>query len=72
MVEIRRDKDNLEHIIEVVSGEQNSGLLDQTKYIMGYSIGAKIFYGLVLVLLVFTLLLGFEFLKFLERFKNKI
>jgi len=71
LVLIRRDKDNLEHILEIVSSEQNGGVLDETKDIFGYSIGAKMFYGFVFALLVFTLLLSVEFLKFLERYKNK-
>jgi hypothetical protein len=72
LVAIQRERDDLQNVIEIVSSEQNEGTLDNTQDILGSSISKKMFNGLLLALLVFGVLLFFEFLKFLERYKNKI
>ena len=71
LVRIQREKENLEHIIEIVSNSQNVGVLDKSKDVFGFSLSKKLFYGFLLTSLVFMLLLGIDFFKFLENYKNK-
>jgi hypothetical protein len=72
LVEIERHKKDLEHIIEIVSSNENEGSLDNYAAIYGFEISKKITYGLLLASLTFAILLAFDFLKYLERFKGKL
>lgn len=72
LVEIARQKENLEHIIEVMTNDQAEGTLLKGKDVFGKKIGIMTFYGVILLTLLFMLLLGLEFLKFLERYKGKV
>ena len=72
LVTIQRAKDDIKNIIDIVSSEQNEGILDNTKDVFGLPLSKNIFYGLLLALLVFTVLMGLEFLKFLEKHKSNI
>lgn len=71
LVEIQRERDDIQNIIEIVSSDQDEGTLDNTKSVFGFEISKKIIYGTALALLVFLILLSYEFLKYLERFKGK-
>ncbi|MFH4963812.1 hypothetical protein V8G69_02310 [Gaetbulibacter sp. M235] len=70
LVENRRKQADKKYVIEVISSKQESGIIDKTKVIFGKSISAKRFYVIALVFLTFIALLGLEFIKFLEKFKN--
>ncbi len=72
LVEINRKKADKEHIIEILSSKQDSGSIDNKKKFLGFKIGQKLFYGLLLGLLTFIVLLGLELIKYLEKFKDKI
>jgi hypothetical protein len=72
LVTIAREKENLSDIIEIISTEQNEGILDNSKEVFGISFSQKIFFGLLLTLIAFVVLLSLEFLKYLERFKDKV
>ena len=72
LVTIQREKEDIQNIIEIVSSEQNEGTLDDSKDILNLSISNMMFYGILLALLAFGVLLAFEFLKFLEKYKSKI
>ena len=72
LVTIQRQKENLEHIIEIVSSEQNEGTLDDRQDLLGLSFSQMMYYGLLLAMFVFIVLLSLEFLKYLERYKSKI
>ena len=66
----RRKQADKQYVIEVVSRKQDSGLIDDTIKVFGKSISQKKYYTIGLVLLTFILLLGLEFIKFLEKYKN--
>lgn len=72
LVEIQRRKDDINDIIEIVSSEQSEGTLDNSKDVFGMSISKSVFYGLLLAVFLFMILLLLAFLKLLERYKNKI
>ena len=72
LVEIERKIADKEHIIEITSSKQDSGTIDNNKEFFGKSVSPKIYYALILTMLTFIVLLGLNFVKFLERFKNKL
>jgi hypothetical protein len=72
LVDIDRKKENIEHIIEIVSSDKSLGTIDNSEEIFGYAVSNKILYGLLFSLLVFIVLISLEFFKHLERFKVKI
>ncbi len=65
-----KQEENRERILEVVSSKQDSGTIDNKKELLGRSVSAKLFYGFIFTLLTFIVLLGLQFVKFLERYKN--
>jgi hypothetical protein len=70
LVENRRKQADKQYIIEVISSKQDSGLIDNTKTVFGKSISTKKFYTFGFVLLTFIVLIGLEFIKFLEKYKR--
>jgi len=70
LVENRRKQADKEHVIEVISSKQESGIIDNTKTIFGKTISAKKYYVIVFVLLTYIALLALEGIKFLKRFEN--
>jgi len=72
IVEIDREIADKEEIVEVLSSKQDSGSIDNRKEVFGISVSQKVFYALALILLSFIVLVGLEFIKFLERYKDKI
>jgi hypothetical protein len=71
LVENRRDQADKQYVIEVVSSKQESGIIDNTKKVFGKSISNKKYYTFGLVLLTLLILLGIEFIKFLEQYQSK-
>jgi len=61
-----------EHIVEMISNKQDSGFASNSKTVFGRELNIKLYYGSVLLLLVFMVLLGIEFLKFLEKYKKSL
>ncbi|QFZ54442.1 hypothetical protein FEZ18_06350 [Oceanihabitans sp. IOP_32] len=72
LVEIEREIADKAQIIEITSSAQDSGSVDDRKNFFGYLVSAKIFYALALLTLSFIVLLGIEFIKFLDRYKDKV
>lgn len=72
LVEIEREKEDLKNIIEIVSSEQSIGTLDNKAEILGFGMGFKLYYALILTVFTFFVLLFIAFLNFLERFKEKL
>ena len=72
LVEIEREIDDKRNIIEVVSSKQDSGIKDNRKNIFGTSVSLKVFFGIIFVMLTFLIFIGLDFVKFLERFRDKI
>ena len=72
LVELEREKEDLQKIVEVISVSQNSGTRYSSKELFGYQINIRYYYAVLFTLLATTVLLVLELLKYLERFKNKI
>ena len=72
LVEIQRKKEDKSKIIELISSQENTGTVDTSSRLLGFDINKKIKYAILLGLLTFVLLLTREFVRFLDRFKDKI
>ena len=72
LVTIQREKEVIQNIIEIVSSVQKEGVLDNRQDVFGLNFSKNLFFAILLMLLTFGVLLGFEFLKFLEKYKSKI
>lgn len=72
LVEIERDKENREHILEVVSNRQDSAITNNKVEVFNKSISFKMFFPIAFVLILVLTLLFLNFIKYLERFKDKI
>ncbi|WP_298237208.1 hypothetical protein [uncultured Algibacter sp.] len=72
LVEIERTKEEIENIIEIVSVKKERGVVQDTTDVFGLELSRPIVYACLLSILIFVLLLAIDFLKFLERFKEKV
>ena len=72
LVQIERDLLDKEYIIEMISNKQDSGFASNTKDLFGKQLSIKSYYIVVLFLLAFIVLIGLEFLKFIEKFKTSV
>ena len=72
LVQIERDLLDKEYIIEMISNKQDSGFASNTKDLFGKQLSIKSYYIVVLFLLAFIVLIGLEFLKFIEKFKTGV
>ena len=69
IVQIERKLKDKQNIVEIISGKQDSGFVDDTNEFLGLKIGKKLYYLVLFTILAFVILLGLEFLKFLEKYK---
>ena len=69
IVQIERRIKDKQNIVEIISGKQDSGFIDNTKKLLGLKLGIKRYYLALFTILAFVILLGIEFLKFLEKYK---
>ena len=72
LVDIERAKEDKKQIVEMVSSKQDSGTVDDKKALFGLKLGSKMYYSIIFMVLVSLALFGFNFVKFLERYKDKI
>lgn len=72
LVQNKRKQADKQYIIEVISSKQESGSIDNKIDILGVSIGVKLYYGLLLILIAFCVLLGIDFVRFLEKYKGTV
>lgn len=72
MIMVERYLIDRDRIIEIMSSKQESGVEDNKKDLFGFSIGVKLYYGLLLILVTFSFLLVLDFIRFLERYKDKL
>ena len=72
LVDNEAARKNLEKIIEIVSIQDGDSTLDNKAKIFGIETSWVISLSIKLVLLTFIVLLLLEFLKFLERYKDKV
>jgi hypothetical protein len=69
IVQIERKLKDKQNIVEIISGKQDSGFIDDTKELLGLTLSSKRYYLVLFTILAFIILLGIEFLKFLEKYK---
>ncbi len=72
LVEISRKKENASKIIEAVSIQDDKGTKSNTAQVFGFETSAIIAYSFKLALLTYLILFFLEFLRFLERYKDKV
>ena len=72
LVQIERMILDKQHIVEMISNKQDSGFASNSKTVFGLELDIKFYYGFVLLLLAFMVLLGIEFLKFIEKYKKSV
>lgn len=69
LVQIEREIDNKENIIEIISSSQNNGAIDNKIDVSGFAISPKLFYAFLFSFTAFLVLLGLRFIKFLEKYR---
>jgi len=69
IVKIQRELKDKENIIDMISSKQDNGFEDDTKEFLGLDIPFRIFYLVLALSVVFVVMLGKEFLTFLENYK---
>ena len=72
LVDIAREIDDKDQLVEVISSKQDSGVIDKGYNVFGLHLGVKMFFGMLFSIVVFIILLGLKALKALERFKSDI
>ena len=72
LVEIRREKEEKEKIIEIVSNKSSTGVIDNSREVFGIKMDFKIYYTSVLIMLTILVLAVLQFLKFLDKYKDKV
>ena len=72
LVRIERMLLDKQYIIEMISNKQDSGFAINSKIIFGRELSVELYYGFGLFLLAFMVLLGIEFLKFIEQYKKRV
>ena len=68
IIDIDREIKDKKNIIDVISSKQDNGFVDNTKNFIGIALPYKQFYLFFIFSIVFTALLCFEFLKFLDKY----
>lgn len=72
LVETTRSLLDKEFIIEIITSKQDTGVTSDKNEILGLKLPYSLFLSFVLFLLTSAVLLGSEFLKFIERYKPQI
>ena len=69
LVNINRKLNDKANIIDSISSKQESGYVDNTRHLLGLNLKSKHYYLVLFTFLTFIVLMGIEFLKFLEQYK---
>jgi len=72
LVGIERAKEDIENIVEIVSNKEDIAISNNNVEIFDRTFGQKMFFSMVFALLTITVMLFLDFIKFLERFKDKV
>ena len=72
LVRIEREREDKEQILEIISNKQETAIVKDKIKIFNMSIGQKLFYSMAFALVAFVMLLFLNFIKFLERYREKI
>ena len=66
------ERKNYENIIEVISIQNGDGTLENQAKLLGFETSWTIALAVKIFLILYVLLLLFEFVKFLERFRDQV
>jgi hypothetical protein len=69
LVDINRQLNDIENIVDAISSKQESGFVDNTKELLGMKLSSRTYYPYLFFLLAFVALLGMEFFKFIDKYK---
>ncbi|MFC4722864.1 hypothetical protein ACFO5O_11065 [Geojedonia litorea] len=72
LVEIERNKQDRSQILEIITSSQERGVVSKDIEIFGITVGLTQFFMLLFVSITILVLMGLQFLKYLERFKEEI
>jgi len=72
LVEIEREKEDKELILEITSNKQETSIINHKIEIFDKSFSRKLFYTMAFALITVIVLLSLSFIKFLERYKDKV
>ncbi|TXG37167.1 hypothetical protein [Seonamhaeicola maritimus] len=72
IVELERQLEDKKYVLEVISSKQDSGSVDNRMRLLSLDLSPKLFYAIVFELILFFVLIGLTFIKFLERYKDKV
>lgn len=72
LVSIQRQKEDKQNIIEIVSSQENQGTIDNSQEFLGKTLNVKTYYAIILMILASIILMTLHFIKFLEKYKDKI
>lgn len=72
LVAIEREKENKQFIVEILSNTPKRGFVDTSIEVFGISFSPIVFFAIFFSFACFSFLLLLRFIKFLEKYKNKI
>lgn len=72
LVQIERDREDKEQILEIISNKQENSVIDAKIHLLDMAFNKKLFYMMAFTFLTIAILLFLNFIKFLEKFKDKI
>ena len=72
LVSINRAKEDKKRIVEVISSQQDEGIVDSTIEVFDYKINYKYFFALSAFVFTFFILSLRSFLKFLDKYKERV
>ena len=72
LVAISRAKEDKKKIVEVISSQQDEGIVDSSVEVLDYKLNYKYYYALIAFVITFFFLSLISFLKFLEKYKEKV
>ena len=72
LVQIERNLQDKQYIIEMISNKQDSGFASTTKTFLGVELSTTLFFGVLALLATIVVIFGIEFLKFIEKYKTAV
>lgn len=72
LVAIKRAKEDKKKIVEVISSQQDEGIVDSTVEVLDYKLNYKYYYALIAFGITFFILSSISALKFLDKYKERV
>lgn len=72
LVAINRAREDKKKIVEVISSQQDEGIVDSTVEVLEYKLNYKYYYALIAFVITFLTLSLISFLKFLDKYKERV